>query len=173
MRTAAAIAVALDEPHHDGSELYVDRVGDSAELRLRAPAGAVDAVFLRYLKDGEPRIVDATPVERDGEVWWRAELPLRDATVTYRWLLTGGALGYRWLNSTGAYPYEVTPGDDFRLTAEHAAADWHLSCVGYEVYLDRFAGGGAAQDLPCWVIPRQWGRTPDAETRATDAELFG
>ena len=173
MRTAAAIAVALDEPHHDGSELYVDRVGDSAELRLRAPAGAVDAVFLRYLKDGEPRIVDATPVERDGEVWWRAELPLRDATVTYRWLLTGGALGYRWLNSTGAYPYEVTPGDDFRLNAEHAAADWHLSCVGYEVYLDRFAGGGAAQDLPGWAIPRQWGRTPDAETRATDAELFG
>ena len=32
----------LDTPHHDGSELYVDRLDDSAELRLRAPEDAAD-----------------------------------------------------------------------------------------------------------------------------------
>ena len=72
-------------------------------------------------------------VQQDGEVWWRAELPLRNPTVSYRWLLTGGTLGYRSLNGTGAYPYEVTPGDDFKLNADPAGAAWHLSSVGYEV----------------------------------------
>jgi alpha-glucosidase len=167
------LAVALDRPHHDGSELYVDRFGDSAELRLRAPAGAADAVFLRYVKDGEPRIVEAEALEQHGEVWWRAELPLRNPTVTYRWLLTGGTLGYRWLNGTGAYPYEVTPGDDFNLNAEPPNADWHLSSVGYEVYLDRFATSGATHALPSWAIAREWGRPPDAGIRATNVEFYG
>src|SRR5262249_45135867 len=72
----------LTEPHHDGSELYVDRTGDSAELRVRVPDGGADAVLLRYLKDGEPRMVEATVASRGhGEVWWRAEVPLRSPLV--------------------------------------------------------------------------------------------
>jgi alpha-glucosidase len=168
------VDVVLDEPHHDGSELYVNRVGDSAEVRLRAPEDAADAVFLRFLKDGEPRIVEATPgSQHDGEVWWHAELPLRNPSVSYRWLLTGGRPGYRWLNGTGAYPYEVTPADDFRVLAQPAGAEWHLSAVGYEVYLDRFARSGAVRALPSWAVPRDWGREPESQTHATNFELFG
>jgi alpha-glucosidase len=153
--------------------LYVERLGDSAELRLRAPRGAADAVFLRYLKDGEPRIVEAAATARDGDIWWRAEVPLRNPSVPYRWLLTGGTVGYRWLNGTGSYPYEVTPADDFRINAEPAGADWHLSSVGYEVYLDRFASSGATRVIPPWAVAREWGREPEALTRVTNFELYG
>jgi alpha-glucosidase len=167
-------AAGLAEPHHDGSELYVDRLGDSAEVRLRTPPGSAAAVYLRYLKDGEPRIVEATPgSEDDGDVWWSAELPLRNPTVPYRWLLIGGGVGYRWLNGTGAYPYEVTPGDDFRLNAEPAGAEWHLSSVGYEVFLDRFASSGANRSLPGWALRREWERLPDGESRNTNYEFYG
>ena len=168
------IAQRLAEPHHDGSELYVDRLGDSAEVRLRAPAGAAEAVFLRYLKDGEPRVVEAAPTPHtDGDVLWRAELSLRNPSVTYRWLLTGGQLGYRWVNATGSYPYEVTPADDFRLNAEPAPADWHLSSVGYEIFLDRFASSGAIRAQPEWAVPRDWNDPPDPVSRNTNREFYG
>src|SRR5262245_9896043 len=126
----AAVASLLAQPHHDGSELYVDRVGDFAELLLRAPEGDADAVLLRYVEDGEPRTVKASPDTRGGgEVWWRAELPLHNPVVSYRWLLTGGRLGYRWLNGTGSHAQEVSPIDDFKLVAEPGGPDWHLSAV--------------------------------------------
>lgn len=118
-------AVSLAQPHHDGSELYVDRLGDSAELRVRAPEGSVDAVLLRYVEDGEPRTVSASVDARTrGEVWWRAELPLRHPVVSYRWLLTGGQAGYTWLNGTGVHPHEVFPFDDFTLSTEPGGPDW-------------------------------------------------
>src|SRR5215475_2652459 len=152
-RGRAVTVGGLAQPHHDGSEIYVDRLDDSAELRVAAPHGAADAVYLRYLKDGEPRIVQATPsVGDDGDVWWRAELPLRNPSVSYRWLLTGGSVGYRWLNGTGSYPHEVTPADDFRVNAEPAGADWHLSSVVYEIFLDRFASSGASRARPSWAV---------------------
>ena len=91
---ASPTAAGLAEPHHDGSELYVERIGGSAELRLRAPEGAAEMVFLRYVRDGEPRTVEAKAAKSvDGEQWWTAELPLRNPVVPYRWLLAGGNVG--------------------------------------------------------------------------------
>src|SRR4051812_46608962 len=169
-----ATRLALDEPHHDGSELYVDRLGDSAELRVRVPAGDADAVVLRYLRDGEVRTVEASRAARHGEDdWWRAELPLRNPVVSYRWLLTGGRLGYRWLNALGAHRREVSPGDDFRLSADPGGPDWHLSSVVYEVFIDRFAAGGERRDAPDWAAPREWERMPDRRTRNPHRELYG
>jgi alpha-glucosidase len=167
------IGAGLAQPHHDGSELYVDRLGDSAELRLRAPRGAAKAVLLRYVRDGEPRTVAATPQEVGGEVWWRAELPLRNEVVAYRWLLTGGSLGYQWLNAIGVHPHEVTPHADFRLNAGTGGPAWHLSAVVYEIFLDRFASSGASRPLPSWAIPRAWNRPPDPTTRYPHRELYG
>ena len=54
------LAGGLKQPHHDGSDLYVERLGDSAELRVRVPEDAADAVLLRYFRDGEPRTVAAS-----------------------------------------------------------------------------------------------------------------
>jgi alpha-glucosidase len=160
-------------PHHDGSELYVDRAGDAAELRLRTPMRAASRVFLRYLKDGEPRMVEAaSATSHEGEVWWRAELPLRNPLISYRWLLIGGDGGYRWLNARGVHDREVPPVDDFRLLAQPSAPAWHLASVGYEVFLDRFAAGAGAQSPP-WAVRRAWGETPDAQSADTNRELFG
>jgi alpha-glucosidase len=167
-------AAGLAQPHHDGSELYVERLGDSAELRLRIPEGTAGEVLLRYFRDGEPRTVEASVAgHADGEVWWRAELPLRSPVVSYRWLLAGGRLGYRWLNSAGTHPHEVPPTDDFRLTADPGGPDWHLSSVVYEIFIDRFAASGEQRTLPAWAVPRDWHRPPEPRTRNTNLELYG
>ena len=164
----------LNQPHHDGSELYVERLGDSAELRLRAPEDASDAVLLRYVRDGEARTIEASVATRaGGEVWWRAELPLSNPVVSYRWLLTGGRCGYRWLNGLGLHAGEVPPGGDFRLNAEPGGPDWHLSSVVYEVFIDRFASSAERRDLPAWAAPREWDRRPDRRTPHPNRELFG
>jgi alpha-glucosidase len=164
----------LVTPHHDGSELYVDRADDSAEVRLRAPAGAAKAVLVRYLKDGEPRVVEAAvTAEKDGEAWWSAELPLRGSPTAYRWLLTGGSAGYLWVNGAGAHPREVQPADDFRLTPSRIGPDWHLTSVVYEIFLDRFAASGEPHPLPAWATRRPWDALPDAYGRNPHREIFG
>ena len=94
-------AAALSDPHHDGSELYVERDDDAAVVRLRTPRGAAEHVWLRFVTDGEPRTVEGTvDEESDGDVWWRARLPVPNASVRYRWLVDGGDLGYRDRKST-------------------------------------------------------------------------
>jgi alpha-glucosidase len=166
--------LGLSEPHHDGSDLYVERVGGSAELRVRAPEGTAEAVFLRYIRDGEPRTVEARLAKTaGGEQWWTAELPLRNPVVSYRWLLTGGTVGYCWLNATGPHPNEVSRGEDFKLAAEPSGPDWHLSSVVYEVFVDRFASSGARREPPSWAVPRDWGSLPDSSSSLTNRELFG
>ena len=167
-------AIGLELPHHDGSELYVDRLDEAAEVRLRVPEGGADEVLLRYVKDGEARTARATIAEREhGDVWWRAELPLRNPVVSYRWLVTGGRLGYRWVNASGVHRREVAPADDFRLNAEPGGAEWHMSSVVYEVFIDRFATSGTNWPLPVWAVPRDWGRDPDRTTRNPHRELYG
>src|SRR5262249_27432521 len=167
-------AIGLELPHHDGSELYVDRLDEAAEVRLRVPEGEADEVLLRYVKDGEARTARATIAEREhGDVWWRAELPLRNPVVSYRWLVTGGRLGYRWVDGSGVHRREGTPADDFRLNAEHGDAEWHMSSVVYEVFIDRFATSGTNRPLPVWAVPRDWGRDPDRTTRNPHRELYG
>ena len=49
-----AATTLLDEPHHDGSDLYVS----GEVVRLQVPRH-VETVALRYVEDGEGRAVDA------------------------------------------------------------------------------------------------------------------
>jgi len=176
----AANATALAEPHHDGSELYVverpDEVGGTAVVRLRAPHGAATNVWLRYVGDGEPRTAEAV-VDEDagGETWWRAELPVQNPTVGYRWLLDGGTAGYRWLNGVGMHAHEVAGADDFILALDPGAPPWHARSVAYEIFPDRFATSGVAADThrPEWAITREWDRLPEGRSRNTSRELYG
>jgi alpha-glucosidase len=120
-----SVAALVDSSHHDGSELYVvDRpseLGESAVLRVRTRTGAADRVLLRYVRDGEPRTAEGVvDEERGGETWWRAELPVWNPTVRYRWLLAGGETGYAWLNGVGLTPHEVAGADDFVLSLRAA-----------------------------------------------------
>ena len=89
----------LDEPHHDGSDLYVEpgpyALGDTVAVRLRVPHGTpVDAARLRSTPDAEPRYVDAR-VDRTTatDTWWVAELSLANPSTNYRWVLSAGRSG--------------------------------------------------------------------------------
>jgi alpha-glucosidase len=129
---------------------------------------------VRYLRDGEPRTVEATATAgQDGEVWWRADIPLRNPVTSYRWFLSGGSTGYAWLNGSGLHAHEVPAASDFRILAEPGGPDWHASSVVYEIFLDRFATSGTPRPSPLWAVPREWGRLPEARTRNTNRELYG
>ena len=97
----------LTLPHHDGSEEYVlespEELGETVTIRLRVPrASAVDAVAVRYVADGEPRVAVAeVDEERDRETWWRAMFPALNPSMPYRWLVSGGTIGYGWLTGEG------------------------------------------------------------------------
>src|SRR5207244_985137 len=161
-----AEATLLDEPHHDGSDLYV---GDDGELRVHVPRD-VDTVALRYVEDGEGRAVEA---EHEGDGWWRARLPLTNPVMRYRWLLSGGDAGYAWLNGLGTVEHDVPDADDFVLTTDPPGPDWHLGSVVYSIFPDRFASTGAGGTPPEWAIPRAWDDLPTGRGPETPREWFG
>ena len=168
----------LDEPHHDGSDLYVverpDVIGGDATLRVRTARGGAERVLLRYVADGEPHVVEATvDEENDDETWWRASFSALNATTRYRWLLSGGEAGYRWLNGTGLTPHETAGADDFVLGVGHDGPAWHLTSVVYEIFPDRFASSGAAVTPPEWAAPRPWDALPTGRGLFTPYEWYG
>ncbi|MGH2934922.1 MAG: alpha-amylase family glycosyl hydrolase [Gaiellaceae bacterium] len=169
----------MDAAHHDGSDLYVldrpDDIGGTAVVRLRADEGAAGRVWLRWVADGEPRTVEAlVDEERDGETWWRAELPLANPTVRYRWLLDGGSTGYRWLNGRGLIGHETPGSDDFVLSLGGGVPAWHATSVVYEIFPDRFATSGRRRSpLPDWAVQRDWDRPPEGRSANTPYELYG
>lgn len=174
--TLAEAAVAehlLDEPHHDGSELYVlerpDDLGGEAVVRVSSPR-EVDAVVLRYVEDGEARAVYA---ESEGHGRWLARFPVRNPTVRYRWLLSGGQLGYAWLNGVGLLDHDIPDADDFVLSLDHGGPDWHLGSVVYEIFPDRFATSGLGVAPPEWAVPRGWDELPTGRGPETPFEWFG
>jgi alpha-glucosidase len=174
----AMCAAALAEPHHDGSELYVaerpDELGGKAVVRVRMPDGSADEVLLRYLCDGEPRTIAAVVDEQsDGETWWRAELPVENLAVSYRWLLAGGRYRYAWLNGRGLSRTEVAGADDFRIALDPGAPAWHASSVVYEIFPDRFASSGAERDAPAWAVRRDWDAPPEGRGPNTSREWYG
>ncbi|HZR96827.1 MAG TPA: glycoside hydrolase family 13 protein [Gaiellaceae bacterium] len=176
--TELARGSGLDAAHHDGSELYVvdrpDTLGGKATLRVRVPTGAAERVLLRCTIDGEPRTIKAkVDSEADGETWWRADLPLENPVVRYRWLLAGGETGYAWLNARGLSPREVSGADDYALALHDGAPAWHASSVVYEIFPDRFARSGAHYDPPQWAVPRDWDALPEGRGKNTSAEWFG
>ena len=130
-------------------------------------------VWLRYLEDGEPRVVEAVvDEESDGEAWWRAEARSPNAQLRYRWLLDATA-GLRWVNGAGMHARDVTGSDDFALDREPGAPDWHARSVVYEIFPDRFARGGVDAPIPDWAIPRPWDSLPEGRGQATPYELYG
>ncbi|BDZ43241.1 hypothetical protein GCM10025865_25400 [Paraoerskovia sediminicola] len=86
--------------HHDGSELYVPAgtpvLGGTVEVRLRVPS-SVDEVWLRSVRDGEPRLSRARPTPgpfgagapEPGECWFAADLLVHNPVTSYRFLLKG------------------------------------------------------------------------------------
>ncbi|MBA3366115.1 MAG: glycoside hydrolase family 13 protein [Actinobacteria bacterium] len=170
---------ALSDPHHDGSDLCLleqpRRLGDDAVVRLRVPHGsAADAVALRYVADGEPRVARAeVDQESETETWWRVAFPITNPLTRYRWLLTGGDVGHAWLNGLGLSRYERPDSDDFVLGVDPGGPEWHLRSVVYEVFPDRFASSGAVGEPPAWALRRDWQDLPEGRGPETAREWFG
>ena len=114
--------------HHDGSPLYVStlspRLGETLTLRLRTQRGQQpETVALRTVRDGEPHVVMAEAKETVGEdVWWVAQVTVRNVETHYRWLLVGGAFDFAWLTAGGLVDHDVPDATDFVISATDAAA---------------------------------------------------
>lgn len=181
--------VAAHRAHHDGSPLYVSTqspsTGDVVTLRLRTHRDhQPESVVFRTVRDGEPFNIRAEAKEGDGvDVWWVAQLEVRNVVTRYRWLLCGGAYGYEWLTAGGLVDFDVPDATDFVLSATPGAPDWALSSVVYQVFPDRFARtlgepGDLATappgaDLPGWAVPRRWTDAPEGRSPNTPREFFG
>jgi alpha-glucosidase len=162
----------LDQPSHDGSDVYLleapTEVGrHEAVVRVHVPLD-VDEVVLRYVGDGEGRGVKA---ERESTDWWVARFPVESPVVPYRWLLTGGDVGFAWLNGTGLVRHDIPDADDFVYSIDRAPS-WHAESVVYQIFPDRFATSGLDVEPPEWAIPREWDELPTGRGPATPFEWF-
>ena len=172
----------LDDPHHDGSPLYAPpgaALGERVPVRVRVPVGNPErAVWLRTVRDGEPRLEEARldRVTAD-ERWYVADVLVHNPLTSYRFLLDEPG-GYRWLNGRGVHRRDVPDAADFRLSAHDPAPAWLDSAVVYQVFPDRFArstghDGAPAGPLPDWAQPVPWGTEPAALGRDTSSQLYG
>ncbi|MEO3817586.1 glycoside hydrolase family 13 protein [Plantactinospora sp. B24E8] len=160
----------LHLPHHDGSATYVPEqapaLGDTVVVFVRVPAvSPVRRVFVRTTPDGEPHFAAARIDRRtDHEVWWRAEVQVRNPVTTYRFLLDEPG-GNRWLTALGVVGHDVPDSTDFRLVAYEPPPAWARDAIVYQIFPDRFARSsdatrGAGAELPDWAISCDWARTP-------------
>lgn len=146
----------LDQPHHDGSALYVSE----NHLWVRVPACfEFDSAFVRFVVDGEPRFAEmALDPSRTGPIggygatdrWFKASIPAHNPVTPYRF-----KFGSRWLTAAGLVEREVTDQTDFRLVTHDAPPQWLRDAVIYEIFPDRFAST-APKALPDWAIPARW-----------------
>ncbi|MGH3841243.1 MAG: hypothetical protein ACRDS0_07355, partial [Pseudonocardiaceae bacterium] len=132
----------LSTPHHDGSAYHVGdpnpRLGDRVSVFLRTPNpsdvdDAPSAVWVRTTPDAEPLYTPAR-VDRatDSELWWRADIDIRNAMTSYRFLLDGPA-GVRWCTAAGTAPHDGPDATDFRLVADAAVPPWASGSVVYQI----------------------------------------
>jgi len=147
----------LDDPHHDGSPLYAPpgaALGERVPVRVRVPVGNPErAVWLRTVRDGEPRLEEARldRVTAD-ERWYVADVLVHNPLTSYRFLLDEPG-GYRWLNGRGVHRRDVPDAADFRLSAHDPAPAWLDSAVVYQVFPDRFARSTGHDGAPAGPLP--------------------
>lgn len=181
--------LASPRAHHDGSPLYVStlspRLGETLTLRLRTHRDhQPESVALRTVRDGEPHVVFAEAKEESGEdVWWVAQVVVRNTETTYRWLLAGGAFGFAWLTAGGLVEFDVPDATDFVVSATDPPPTWASTSVVYQVFPDRFARSQpddatvanppADAQLPEWAVARAWTQRPEGRSRNTPREYFG
>lgn len=178
------MTLGLDQPHHDGSDLYVSdphpSLGTTVTVFVRVPrVSGVSTVHLYAVRDGEPEYREAK-VDRsdDGETWWRADVDVQNPIARYRFVLDAGTPRHRWLTGEGVVHHDPTDGGDFRLSAHDPPPRWAADAVCYQVFLDRFAPSDRPKDPPPWALPAAWDDPviedrPDAMQQLYGGDLIG
>ncbi|WP_327103607.1 glycoside hydrolase family 13 protein [Nonomuraea glycinis] len=173
----------LDDPHHDGSSLYVStqtpELGAPVTVRVRAPrAAGVTGVLVRVVQDGEPRYARAATRTggRTGgygrtDVWWHAEIVATNPVTRYRFLLSTPR-GQRWLTAAGLATHDLTDASDFRLVCHDAPPAWLRDSIVYQIFPDRFSRSGAVREPPSWALPRRWDLDPVIPSGPAAARQF-
>lgn len=183
-----------DQPHHDGSSLYVGtaapQLGETVTVWLRVP-GAVraTAVHVRTTPDTEPDFQTAClDAERTGHAvggygtndqWWRTEIVVRNPITNYRFLVESELTEKFWVTATGLSSGDLPDTTDFRLVTAAAPPGWTDEAIVYEIFPDRFARSTAAGplepgELPQWATASEWDADkviPDGER--TSGQVFG
>lgn len=170
----------LDQPHHDGSAFHVPAgtpaLGDVVPVTVRVPReSGVDRVWVRSVRDGEPRLVAArddggTAAER----FLTADVVVHNPVTPYRFLLDGPG-GYRWLDGRGVHDREVPDAGSFRLTTHAPAPSWLGEGLVYQIFPDRFARSAAAADrpVPDWAVPAAWDDEPAGDGPLAGTQYYG
>lgn len=170
------------QPHHDGSEMYIPdptpKLGGTVSVFLRVPRTSdVTGAWVRVICDGEPELVQ-TVVDRQDEcdTWLRAELPVVNPVVSYRWLLDGGPYDYQWLNGAGLHSHDVADAADFRLSTFEPPPQWATGTM-YQIFPDRFAKS-VDRSVPAWALAADWddpviGEGPDTPRQYYGGDLDG
>ena len=127
---------------------------------------------MRVISDGEPELVRAT-IDRQDErdTWLRAEVPVVNPVVSYRWLLDGGEHGYQWLNGAGLHSHDVADAFDFRLSTYDPPPQWATGTM-YQIFPDRFAKS-VDRPAPAWAKPADWDDPVIGEDLTRCANAFG
>ena len=102
--------------------------------------------------------IDVPGAETAADRWWTVRVPVRNPTLSYRFLVSGRPSPYAWLNGAGLWFRDVPDGADFRLTTAPAPPAWARDAVVYQIFPDRFArsAGAADRPLPPWALPARW-----------------
>lgn len=165
------------QPHHDGSAVYVPDphpdLGETVPVFLRVPRTSnVTSAWLRVNMDGEPELVHAQ-VDREDErdLWLRADLPVVNPVVNYRWLLDGGPYDYQWLNGSGVHCHDVPDAADFRISTFDPPPPWATGTM-YQIFPDRFAKS-QERPAPPWAEPAGWEDPVIGEGPGTPKQFFG
>lgn len=165
--------------HHDGSNGYVSdpypHIGSTITLRVQVAAELrATRVALRSTPDGDQHF--AACALESGQHWWTVTIPMVNSQLGYRFLIDtpSGALT---LNATGLHAREVSDTHDFRISTDPPPPEWTRRAVFYEIFLDRFAKGGAAtptrEVLPDWAVPADWHEPVAHGTSNGVRQLYG
>lgn len=152
----------LDQPHHDGSALYISE----DDVWVRVPSAfKCDEVYVRSVVDGEPRFTRAhldqsrtgRPVGGYGAAdrWFKATLYAHNPVTPYRFLF-----GDRWLTAEGVVSHDVTDATDFKRVLYDPPPSWMQDAIVYEIFPDRFGPAPSPLPPPDWAIPADWDSDP-------------
>lgn len=167
-----------NQPHHDGSEIYVSNIapeiGEKVTFKIRTPNDYLfEKAMLRIYHDGEPRIFEMKETKKNAvETWYQVTVEILNLQNYYRFAFIGKGK-YEWLNAKGLFDHDVHSNNDFQLVAIADNPGWIKSSVFYQIFPDRFARSGKVEIVPDWAHPREWNLLPRGRGKYTGQELYG